>query len=38
MVAKAFLSIGALHIVEIKQTVTLVLWPLTFLGEEAVWK
>ena len=38
MISVALVPIGALCIVEVKHTVTLVLWPLAVFGEGAVWK
>ena len=38
MIAETFVPIGELYIVEVKHTFTFVLWPLTVLGKEAVWK
>ena len=38
MVAKTLVPVGALYIVEVNNTVTLVLWPLTVFGEGAIRK
>ena len=38
MVAETLVPIGALYIVEVKSTVTLVLWPLIVFGKGAIWK